>query len=313
MFITKLKIKNYKKLKLIEKIANNKIFREKPIILMHIGSAGSNFAKWNKISSNSILVSIDGNNSSLKIKNKFLKVINENVFISNKNSISKFYVTKDPDCSSLLEPNKKVYENWYGAHRFKIKKKIKVRTVEINDFLTKKKIKYIDWFVIDVQGMDLKILKKLKNKIKNKITIIDIEPGFDFFYKKADTLSEVFEYMNKYFKFSDMTFGYNHIVKSENLSLFEKKILFHTNTPSKIYSNINFVNKVKNKRTILIELIFLIESKKFFEARDLIKKNLKKDKSFLEIKKSIDNLLLIYKIKFIIFLPFYYLKKVLKY
>ena len=77
--------------------------------------------------------------------------------------------------------------------------------------------------------------------------------------------------------------------------------------------NGELVNKVKNKRTILIELIFLIESKKFFEARDLIKKNLKKDKSFLEIKKSIDNLLLIYKIKFIIFLPFYYLKKILNY
>ena len=49
---------------------------------MHIGSAGSSFAKWNKISRNSILVSVDGNDSSLKTKNKFLKVINENVFIS---------------------------------------------------------------------------------------------------------------------------------------------------------------------------------------------------------------------------------------
>ncbi len=313
MFITKLKIKNFKKLKLIEKIANNKIFRDKPIVLMHIGSAGSNFTKWNKISSNSVLVSIDGNDSSLKIKNKFLRVINENVLISNKNSISKFYVTKDPDCSSLLEPNIKVYENWYGAHRFRVKKKIKVKTKEINNFLSEKKIKYIDWFVIDVQGMDLRIMKKLKNTIKRNISIVDIEPGFDFFYKKADTLSEVFEYMSKFYKFSDMTFGYNHIVRSENLTLFEKKILFHTNTPSKIYSNINFINKVKNRRTILIELIFLIEKKKLFEARDLIQKNIKKDKSFLEIKRSIDNLLLFYKIKFIFLLPFYYIKKIIKF
>ena len=292
-------------MKLIEKIASNKIFKDKPIVLMHIGSAGSNFNKWNKISKNSILISVDGNKSSIQTKKKFLKVIDENVIISNKSGRAKFFVTKDPDCSSLLEPNEKVYENWYLAHRFKIQKKINVNVIEINNFLKSKKIKYIDWLVIDIQGIDLKVIKKLKYEIKKEISILDIEPGFDFFYKKADTISEVFDYMQKFYIFSDMTFGYNFMVKNKNLKFLEKKLLFHTNKPSKIYSNINFVNKINNKRTLLLKLIYLLGENKIFEARDLINDNINKDKFLLELRQSVNNLLIFYKLKFILLLFFY--------
>ncbi len=299
-------------MKLIEKIASNKIFKDKPIVLMHIGSAGSNFNKWNKISKNSILISVDGNKSSMQTKKKFLKVIDENVIISNKSGRAKFFVTKDPDCSSLLEPNEKVYENWYLAHRFKIQKKINVNVIEINNFLKSKKIKYIDWLVIDIQGIDLKVIKKLKYDIKKEISILDIEPGFDFFYKKADTISEVFDYMQKFYIFSDMTFGYNFMVKNKNLKFLEKKLLFHTNKPSKIYSNINFVNKINNKRTLLLKLIYLLGENKIFEARDLVNDNINKDKFLLELRQSVNNLLIFYKLKFILLLPFYYIKKFFK-
>ncbi len=279
---------------------------------MHIGSAGSNFNKWNKISKNSILISVDGNKSSIQTKKKFLKVIDENVIISNKSGRAKFFVTKDPDCSSLLEPNEKVYKNWYLAHRFKIQKKINVNVIEINNFLKSKKIKYIDWLVIDIQGIDLKVIKKLKYDIKKEISILDIEPGFDFFYKKADTISEVFDYMQKFYIFSDMTFGYNFMVKNKNLKFLEKKLLFHTNKPSKIYSNINFVNKINNKRTLLLKLIYLLGENKIFEARDLINDNINKDKFLFELRQSVNNLLIFYKLKFILLLPFYFIKKFFK-
>ena len=58
----------------------------------------------------------------------------------------------------------------------KSKKKIKCKVVNFNDFLKKNKIRYIDWLVIDAQGMDLKILKSLKETTLKTINIIDIEP-----------------------------------------------------------------------------------------------------------------------------------------
>ena len=49
----------------------------------------------------------------------------------------------------------------------------------------------------------------INNKIRNNISIIDIEPGFFSFYKKADKISDVFKYLSKTFEFDDMKFGYN--------------------------------------------------------------------------------------------------------
>ena len=170
--------------KLINLILNDSLFKNKPIVLMHLGAAGSNFNYWKKISKNSILISLDGNDKFDKTNINFKKTIKENIIISDKKGLSKFYVTKDPDCSSLLKPNLKVNDNWYFSHRFKVKNKIKVKTTTINDFLSKHKLNYIDWFVIDIQGMDLKIVKDLKDHIRNKIKIIDIEPGFEKFYEK---------------------------------------------------------------------------------------------------------------------------------
>lgn len=276
---------------------------------MHIGSAGTNFYKWNKISRNSILVSLDGNLKKEKITKNFKKIINKNVIISNKNSKSKFYITKDSDCSSLLEPNENIYKNWYGAHRFKIKKVVRTDVIEINSFLTKNKINYIDWLVIDIQGIDLRVIKKLKENIKKNISIIDIEPGFEPLYYGADNIVQVFDYMNKYYEFSDMNFGLNFKVKSRNLKFLEKKLLFLTNQPSKIYTNINFINKYNDKRKILLKLIYLISNKKILEARDLIDKNVKYKKSLSEIYSEINKYLFLQKIKLLLFFPFYYLKK----
>ena len=70
-------------------ISENKIFIKKPILVMHIGSAGSNFKIWKNISQNSTLVSIDGNDSNSK-KNKFKKVINNKTVISNKMDLINF-------------------------------------------------------------------------------------------------------------------------------------------------------------------------------------------------------------------------------
>ena len=120
------------KSKLINLILNDSLFKTKPIVLMHLGSAGSNFNDWKEISKNSILVSLDGSDETEKIDINFKKVIKESIIISNKKGLSKFYVTNDPHCSSLLKPDLKINNDWYFSHRFKVKKEINVKTTTIN-------------------------------------------------------------------------------------------------------------------------------------------------------------------------------------
>lgn len=279
---------------------------------MHIGSSGSNFSKWKSIARSSVLITLDGNEKSLNSSKLFKKIITNKIIISDKDGISSFYETKDPHCSSLLEPNKKVYNNWYGAHRFKIRKKTKEKVSTLNRFLKLNKIKYIDWLIIDVQGMDLKILKKLNKTILKNITILDVEPGFFSFYKKADKISEIFSFLPKYFNFEDITFGYNYKVNSNNLSNLEKKILFLFNKPSKIYSNITFTNKNNQERNLLIKMIYLANENKLFELRQVFNDLFAKNTKYNSIKNSINKEITIKKIKFFFFAPFLYLKKILK-
>jgi len=297
-------------LNISKKISEHRVFKKKPIILMHIGSAGSDFKDWLDISKDSILISIDGNKSNQTDKGSFKKLINDKSIISYKNGKSKFFITKDPDCSSLLEPNEKELKNWYFSHRFKVKQKISTKVVSINSFLKKNKIDYLDWLVIDVQGMDLKIIKNLKNKIKNNLSIIDIEPGFFNFYKKEDKISDVFEYLSKKFEFGDMKFGYNFKLSNKNITKFEKKILFNMNNPSKVYSNIIFFNKNSNLRLILLKIFYLIKNDKLFEARHMISQCSNKDDFLKEISKEIDNKIRYKKIKYFLYLPFFLFKKV---
>ena len=295
-----------------KKISEHDIFKKRPMLFMHLGSAGSNFKVWSDVSHNSILVSIDGNKSSLVNKKVFKKYISDRSIISYKNGKSIFYETDDPDCSSLLEPDEIYFKNWYFSHRFKVKKKRLVKTISINDFLKKRKIEYIDWFIIDVQGLDLKIIKSLKSKIRNNISIIDIEPGFFSFYKKADKISDVFEFLSKTFEFNDMKFGYNFKVNNKNISNYEKKILFNLNNPTKVYSNVVFLNKGLDLRSVLLKVFYLVKNDKLFEAREILKKCNKKDKHLDEIYNKIDSKIKYKKIKFLLYTPIILLKKLFK-
>lgn len=57
-----------------------------------------------------------------------------------------------------------------------IKKKIKVKTINLGEHLESLNINFIDEYLSDAQGYDLKILKSLKNFIyKNKIKKITCE------------------------------------------------------------------------------------------------------------------------------------------
>ena len=294
---------------IINKIINSKIFLKKPIVLIHIGSDGSNFSTWKKIGESSILISVDP--SITKEKNKtFLKVNYVQKIIDGKNGVKTFYTTKDTHCSSLLEPKKTEYSKWYGAHRFKVVRKEQHKVSSLNSILKALNINYIDWLVIDAQGVDLNIFSNIDKKIQSKISILDLEPGFFEFYKKADNISEVFKYTKKNFEFEDMTFGYNYKVNSKNLSKLDKKILYRFNKPSKIYSNITFVNKNNNnERILLLKIIYLISKKKFFEAKNILLtyKNISFSK---ELVKIINFRILLHKIIYCLLIPTYLFKKI---
>ena len=109
-----------------------------------------------------------------------------------------------------------------------------------------------------------------------------------------------------------MKFGYNFKVNNKNISNFEKKILFNLNNPTKVYSNVVFLNKSLDLRSVLLKVFYLVKNDKLFEAREILKKCYKKDKHLDEIYNKIDSKIKYKKIKFLFYTPIILLKKLFK-
>tara|TARA_B100000989_G_scaffold299038_1_gene292339 strand:- start:8747 stop:9679 length:933 start_codon:yes stop_codon:yes gene_type:complete len=294
--------------KILEAILDNNSFNNKPIVLLHVGSNGSEFVNWNKISKSSILVAVDPEKQSFNLGN-FKKIIKVSNIISDRKGLTKFNVTKNTDCSSLLIPNSKVYSSWLIANRFRIKKRLKVKTVTINGLLKKNDLNYIDWLVLDTQGMDLRILKSISKKIFKNISIVDVEPSYFEFYKNEGTLVDIINFLNKQFDFKDISFGKNFKVRNEQLTYFDKLILKKFNKPSKIYSNLIYINKRQNEeRKVMMKLIYLILNQQFYEAKSILDKNSKISNRKVVIK-NLNKKIIYYKFIFILLLPYFMIKK----
>ena len=103
-------------------------------------------------------------------KRKGIKINNYKIHklaISDKSKIGYFYISKNDKVSSLNKISKNLNKSWpgYKDSIFKTIKKIKVKIINLKDFVKKNNIKTIRYIHIDTQGNDLKVLKGLKEKI----------------------------------------------------------------------------------------------------------------------------------------------------
>lgn len=110
-----------------------------------------------------------------KLQVKFKKKKNVKIFnyaASDRNSIANFYLSNNKDMvSSSLSKFSKSLKKKIGY-----KKTIKVKTVNLGEHLYSLNIDFIDEYLSDAQGYDLKILKSLENYImNNKILKITCE------------------------------------------------------------------------------------------------------------------------------------------
>ena len=118
-------------------------------------------------------------------KNK--KIIISNCAISNKNNFQNLQLNHHDLTTTLSKFNEnnfylKVKALLFGVENM-IYKKIKIKTIQLGDVLTKKRIYKVDLLKIDTEGHELEVLEGLKEKIKN-VQFILIEFHRDKIYLK---------------------------------------------------------------------------------------------------------------------------------
>ena len=137
-------------------------------------------------------------------KRKGIKIKNykiHNLAVSNKKGVSTLNISINDTVSSLNKLSKNLDRYWSGYKEtvFKIKQKVKVKTITLFDFMKEKKISHINYLHIDTQGHDLKVLEGLKNKI-NYVYLGKLEASISkkvSAYLNNHTIKEVKEKLKK--------------------------------------------------------------------------------------------------------------------
>lgn len=114
------------------------------------------------------------------------------VAVGRTNETLPFYVTKNPACSSFLEPNQQFFGQFLdAAGDTEVQSVIKLPVVALDEYLPKAGIDSIDFIELDTQGSELDILKGAEIFLKNSVLGLRIEVEFSPIYKDQPLFSDV--------------------------------------------------------------------------------------------------------------------------
>jgi FkbM family methyltransferase len=241
---------------IITKVLNRKELIEQPPVLVDIGASGQIHKKWKKIASHSICIAFDADDREFgfvtKATSGFKKLNVFNCIVSDKEEKEiDFYLTTSPYCSSTLVPDEEALSAWAFADKFSVDKKIKLKTMSLQNALQQVNIDYVDWFKTDSQGTDVRLFKNLGDKNIQNVIVAEFEPGIIDAYKGEDKFFELLQYMaDKNFWLSSLTIKGSQRITKENLSkissnkLLQKLIHFSLIT-SPGWSETSFINDFK--------------------------------------------------------------------
>lgn len=313
---------------MIKKILNRKEFISKPPVLLEVGASGKIHESWKKIAKHSICIAFDADLrdfSTEKSNSKYKKLILINKIVSNRTGKAKFYLTKEPHCSSALDTDMNSLQHWLFRDKFVVEGQVEVDAITINAVLDTLGFEYLDWFKTDSQGTDLRIFKEIRKSIREKLLVAEFEPGIIDGYKDEDKLHSILEFMNDDFFVDEIKLVGAHRVKPETVkkhfSFLTSKHFNKTHSvlskESKIFANVTYLNNIEdkgilNKRDVLLFLVVLLLREQYLfclevsayyyeEYQDPIFTNIYKH---CKRKIALRSLRLIYKIPYLVFRKF---------
>ncbi len=138
-------------------------------IILDIGAnIGIHSIYFSKIASKGLILSFEPSNETfillLKNVSQFENIVPINIAISDRNSVSKFFIASDNAYSSLKDTQRKA-----------IKRVINVPCIKLDEFSILKTLNKIDFIKIDVEGFESEVIKGMGSLIDKYKPIIFCE------------------------------------------------------------------------------------------------------------------------------------------
>lgn len=110
--------------------------------------------------------------------------------LSDHDGKSSIYLTKEPACSSLFEPDPYLTEYYPALDCAKKVSQLEIELISLDAWAELNSINYVDYLKIDTQGSELLVLKGA-NKLLENIRTLEIEVEFNPIYKGQPLFSDV--------------------------------------------------------------------------------------------------------------------------
>lgn len=165
--------------------------RDETLVLFDVGASAGLFAPFAPLLPIAVYVGFDadfvGTQAARRAKRSLLL---QNLIREPEagQSVSLF-ITRNPTSSSTLEPNADRVRHYAFSHRFDVMRTETMTAKTLDAVLDENQLERIDWLKMDTQGTDLRIALSLSPARFAQLLCVDVEPGFDDYYRGEDTFA----------------------------------------------------------------------------------------------------------------------------
>lgn len=154
---------------------------------------------WKLLAPNLTIYGIDADADACEAANAELAHRNINwqehhfsLALADSNAEKTLYVTKNPMCTSLYEPNEKFIRRFAQlADLAGLDFTVEIETTTLDDFCGEENIETIDFLHMDVQGAELQVLRGASKSLSQGILAIKTEVSFSRIYNDQPLFTDV--------------------------------------------------------------------------------------------------------------------------
>jgi hypothetical protein len=178
---------------LYERIFRHPALRDAPPVLVDVGASDRLHPAWRRLVPYAIGVGFEPDRREITAMETSAKgfkqwISCDRIVVAGTETLSPFYLTQSPYCSSTLPPNLAALSDWTFADLFKVKETQTLPATQLTVVLKSHGIAHPDWLKCDTQGTDLRIFLSFPPEVRRRVLAVDFEPGLIDAYHGEDKL-----------------------------------------------------------------------------------------------------------------------------
>jgi len=187
------------------------LYKKFPLTLIDIGASGGIQTNWKPAQKYLRIIGFEPDQREFinlsKRNNDKIRYINSALY-KEKTSVQLHMASKQ-QCSSILEPNRSFIEKFSGAERFDVVEKVTIEADTLDRQFEQNQVGDVDFLKVDAEGAELYILQGAVQTIRDKLTGLEIEVGFNELRKNQPLFSEVDSFLRIHFSIVPNSFFSN--------------------------------------------------------------------------------------------------------